>query len=84
VAATDGSRTVRAELSGRFVQAIDAAAMKAGLVGMDEYLDEWRRETRPCDGDLDRVVTDETARLEAEFTDDVLRRLVEAGGIREA
>ncbi len=39
VTATDGTRTARVELPGRFLEAIDAAAMTAGLVGSDEYLE---------------------------------------------
>ena len=39
-----GRSAVRVALSERFEQAIDRAAMKAGLAGTDDYLGEWRRE----------------------------------------
>ena len=78
--ATDGAASARQELSDRFLTAIDAAAMTAGLVGADDYLDEWRRETRPCGDDLVREVTEEAGRIEAAFTDDVLRGLISSGG----
>jgi hypothetical protein len=82
VTATDGGRTVRAELSQRFQNAIDAAAMKAGLVDSDAYLDEWRRETRACGNDLDAEVAAELERLEAAHPREELLALTRAGGIR--
>lgn len=83
VVAREGAASERAELPKRFQVAIDAAAMKAGLVGGDDYLDQWRRETRPCGADLRAEVEAEVARLEAEHPQDVLQRLVRAGGLRE-
>ena len=80
VKATDGGASARQELSERFLKAIDAAAMKAGLVGMDEYLDEWQHESRPCGDDLAREVAEEAARIETAFTDHVLRGLIRSGG----
>ena len=80
VTATDGAASARQELSDRFLKAIDAAAMTAGLIGADGYLDEWRRETRPCGDDLAHEVTEEAERIEAAFTDDVLRGLIRSGG----
>jgi hypothetical protein len=70
----------RAQLSQRFQNAIDAAAMKAGLTDSEAYLDEWRQETRPCGDDLEAEVAAEHARLEETFTRDVLLRLTRAGG----
>jgi len=78
--ATDGSASVRVALPDRFQEAIDEAAMAAGLVGSDDYLAEWRRETRECGPDLSREVDAEAARLEAAFTPDELQRVVDAGG----
>jgi hypothetical protein len=54
--------------------------MEAGLVGSDEYLAEWRRETRECGPDLERAVNDEVARLEALLPPDELARLVGSQG----
>jgi len=76
VTAADGARSARASLSDRFQLAIDDAAMQAGLVGSDEYLEEWRRETRECDADLEREVNDEAERLEAMFPPEELERLI--------
>ena len=80
VTATDGERNARAALPDRFMLAVDEAAMRLGLSGSDEYLAEWRRETRECAHDLEREVADEVARLDARFPPDLLEQLVEAGG----
>lgn len=77
---TGGS--ARAQLSDRFQKAIDAAAMKADLVDMDLYLEEWRQEARPCGDDLDAEVAAETERLEAAFDRDTLLQLTRSGGKR--
>jgi hypothetical protein len=84
VTATDGKRTARVQLTDRFQQAIDAAAMKAGLVGSAAYLDEWRRERRPCSGDLEQETTLEAERLEAAHPQDELQAIVRSGGRRPA
>jgi len=83
VTAKDGRRSARAQLADRFQEAIDAAAMRAGLIGTDAYLAEWRREARACGEDLDREVADEAAWLDSAYPDDVLERLVRQDG-REA
>jgi hypothetical protein len=80
VTAKEGRRTVRRQLDERFQEAIDAAAMRAGLIGTDAYLAEWRRETRQCDGDLEVEVEAEAERLEAAYDDGVLAALVQADG----
>ena len=82
--AKEGRRTARRQLDDRFQEAIDAAAMRAGLVGTDAYLAEWRRETRECGDDLEAEVAEEAERLSGEYTDDVLEELVRANGERAA
>jgi hypothetical protein len=69
------------QLTDRFQNAIDAAAMKAGLSEMDAYLEEWRRESRPCGDDLDGEVAAEAKRLESAFPRETLLRLTRAGGL---
>jgi hypothetical protein len=76
----DDGTTARTELSERFLKAIDAAAMTAGLVDADAYLEEWRRETRPCGDDLEAEVATEAGRLEREYTREALLTLTRAGG----
>jgi Virulence factor len=80
VTAKEGRARAARELPDRFQEAIDAAAMRAGLIGTDAYLEEWRREPRACGDDLDREVAQEAEWLEAAYTDDVLERLVRANG----
>jgi hypothetical protein len=80
VTAKGDGGSARSQLSDRFQQAIDAAAMKAGLVDMDLYLEEWRQVARPCGDDLEAEVAAEAERLEAAFAGDALRRLAGSGG----
>ena len=74
-------RTARRALPERFQEAIDRAAMRAGLAGSDDYLAQWRR-GEPIAGAADpQAEADALARrLESEFTDDVLAALVASGG----
>ena len=78
--AKEGRTTARAQLDDRFQEAIDAAAMRAGTIGTDAYLAEWRRETRPCGDDLDAEVAAEAERLSAAYPTDVLEELVRTNG----
>lgn len=82
VVARRGRESAKRELSPRFQVAIDRAAMYAGLFGTDEYLSEWTRDSRPCGEDLEAEVAIEVARLEAEFTPDLLNELAGNGGLR--
>ena len=76
-----GRISVRAKLTERFMKAIDKAAMRAGRQGSKEYLDDWRREIEPCQGDA-QTIADSTAReLEAHYSDDSLQVLVKNKGI---
>ena len=81
VTATDGAATARRELPERFQKAIDAAAMKAGLIESDAYLEGWRRETRPCGEELEGEVEAEAERLEAAYDREALLRLTRSGGL---
>ena len=80
VVAKRGREAAKRELAPRFQVAIDRAAMYAGLFGTDEYLTEWVRDSRPCGEDLEAEAEKEAARLEAEFTSDVLNELAGNGG----
>jgi hypothetical protein len=80
VTAKEGRARAAASLDPRFQEAIDSAAMRAGLIGSDTYLEEWRRESRECGADLEIEVAQEAEWLDAAYTDDVLERLVRANG----
>jgi hypothetical protein len=79
-----GRKTAKRELSPRFVQAIDACAMRVGAVETDAYLAEWRKGSpEPCSDDLEAEADTALARLESDYGRDRLRQLVDNGG-REA
>jgi hypothetical protein len=80
--APDGT-TARALLSERFQESVDAAAMVAGLIGSDDYTAQMRMDKRPCGDDLDAEVEAARAALEAEWTDEILRASIRAGGYRD-
>jgi hypothetical protein len=81
VTAKEGHMAARAQLDGRFQEAIDAAAMSAGLFDSDGYLEEWRRESRACGTDLEAEVAAEVERLEHAYSNDDLAELARAGGV---
>jgi len=83
VIAKDGRRASKVVLHPRFQVAIDRSAVKAGRRDMNAYIAEWRKEQRRCGDDLEAVAHDEATRIEAEYTNDVLKRLVANGGLTE-
>ena len=77
-----GRRTAKRPLPERFQEAIDRAAMRAGLRGTDAYLGEWRRiAAGSCEADLEAAAAAAAARLEAEYPPERLRALVANGGL---
>jgi len=78
-----GRKRHKQVLDDRFAVAIDRAAMRAGKGSSNLYLDEWRRESRPCEGAIEEAVKAEVFRLEALFPDDVLEATAKAGGVVE-
>ena len=77
-----GRKREKVQLSARFQEAIDRAAMRAGKGGSDAYLSEWRRETSRVESDADlREIAEQIAgRFEAEISDDALRALIKNHG----
>lgn len=66
--AYEGSRPVSQALSDRFQVEIDRIAMKEGLVGTDEYLDQWQwSEMQERPGTAREVLEEVAAELEAHF-----------------
>jgi hypothetical protein len=77
-----GRETSKVQLSSRFQEAVDRAAMRAGRGSSDAYLADWKRSPpRQCSDDLAAEVAAEAARIEAEYTDERLERLVKSKGI---
>ena len=83
VVVREGRITARVQLTSRFQEAIDMAATRVGLIGTDDYLDEWHRETRPCGDDLDEEAAAEAERLEQAYPDATLDTLARSGGLTE-
>ncbi len=84
VLAKAGRANARRELTPRFQDAIDRAAMKCGARDTDAYLEGWRKGTpEPCGGDLEAVVEAAAARLEQEFDAERLKRLINSGGTED-
>jgi len=75
-----GRGSFKRELEGRFQEAIDRAAMRAGRGSSDAYLEDWRRETEAVDGDLETLVEARAQALEARFSAELLERTVKRGG----
>ena len=77
-----GRETAKVQLSSRFQEAVDRAAMRAGRGASDAYLADWRRsEARPCSDDIHAEAAAEAARIEARFTDLQLEELIRSKGL---
>lgn len=80
-----GRETAKVQLSARFQEAVDRAAMRAGKGSSDAYLADWKRSApQPCGEDLQAEAAAEAARIEAAFTDEALEELIRAKGLRAA
>jgi len=76
-----GRQSAKRELPLRFTEAIDRAAMRAGAHGTDDYLAAWRRgDPQPCGDDLEAEAEAASQRLQVEYDDPRLKRLVDAHG----
>ena len=77
-----GRDTAKVQLSARFQEAVDRAAMRAGKGSSEAYLADWKRsEPRPCGEDLQAEAAAEAARLESRFSDEDLEKLIRAKGL---
>ena len=76
-----GRRGAKKQLTERFEQAIDRAAMKVNAKDADAYLAEWRKATPvSMEGDPADLVASEAARLEEEYDADRLKTLIANDG----
>ena len=77
-----GRETSKVQLSARFQEAVDRAAMRAGRGSSDAYLADWKRSPpRPCGEDVAAEVAAEAARIEASYSDERLERLIKSKGV---
>jgi hypothetical protein len=80
-----GREAAKVQLSHRFQEAVDRAAMRAGKGSSDAYLADWARSApRPCGEDLQAEAAAEAARIEARFTDEDLEKLIRTKGVDAA
>jgi hypothetical protein len=82
LARSEKGASARALLPDRFQEAVDAAAMVAGLIGSDDYTEQMRMDARACGDDLQHEVDAETVRILSEWDDDLLRATIRSGGVR--
>jgi len=76
-----GRENFKRELPPRFAKAIDKAAMRAGRGTSQAYLDDWRRESEEVSGEIEPLVLERVALLESRFPQELLDRVVHAGGL---
>jgi hypothetical protein len=81
VIAREGRRTERRVLDKRFQFAVDKAAMNSGKKAYGDYIEEMRRDEKPCGDDLVAEADMEVARIEAAYTKEVLHALIASGGV---
>jgi hypothetical protein len=81
VIAKDRRQAHKIVLHPRFQVAIDKAAVKAGRKSFNEYIEDWRRDARPCGDDLKAEAEAEAQRLEHAYPPKALARLIAAGGV---
>jgi Virulence factor len=77
----EGRRQSKQVLHPRFQVAIDKAAARAGKSAYNDYIEEWRRESKPCGDDLEAAVTAEVERIDVEYTKHRLAELILSGGV---
>ena len=82
VVVKQGRTSAKVQLSKRFMEAIDKAAMRAGRQGSKEYLEDWRREIETCQGDLKTVANTIAQELEQKYSDDILKAMVKNKGLK--
>ena len=82
VVVKQGRTSAKVQLSKRFMEAIDKAAMRAGRQGSKAYLEDWRREIETCQGDLKTVANTIAQELEQKYSDDILKAMVKNKGLK--
>ena len=80
VKARHGRERASAALPDRFMISVDAAATRAGRTSTDDYIAEWREETRSCDADLHSEVQAEARRITESYPSELIRGYVRNNG----
>ena len=82
VVVKEGRTKAKTQLSKRFMVAIDRSAMRAGRQGSAEYLEDWRREIKTCQGDPQTIAETAAKELEDFYSDEVLKILIKNKGLK--
>ncbi|MGY8996876.1 MAG: virulence factor [Alphaproteobacteria bacterium] len=83
VIAKAGRTTAKRVLPERFEKSIDQSAMHAKMRDTDSYLEHWRRgDPADCGDDLEAEADALAAKIDAEFTDEVLGGYIRNGGLK--
>jgi uncharacterized protein (DUF111 family) len=79
-----GREKYKKQLDPKFEAAIDRAAMRAGKGSSDAYISEWIRETKRLEdfSEPSKLLETQVQQLELEFSDEILERMIKAGGIK--
>lgn len=84
VKAKIGRKRLSRPLPDRFMEAIDAAAMKTGDTNTDQYLADWRQsEMFDIEGDPQECLERAALKLEEEFPRERLIAMAKNGGLEE-
>jgi hypothetical protein len=78
----DAGRSARRLLPERFQEAVDAAAMVAGLIGSDDYTEQMAMERSDVSDDLEAEAQAAEDAVLQEWTEDVLKVAIRAGGYK--
>ena len=77
-----GRETGKVQLSHRFQEAVDRAAMRAGKASAGDYLADWKRsDPKECGDDIQAEANAEAARIEAMYSDDDILPIIRAHGV---
>ena len=80
VNAQEGRDRHQVVLAGKFQRAIDRAKRKAKIYTADEDVAQWRRESRPIEGDLAAAARPRPTAIESEYRHERLGLLAYYGG----
>ena len=84
VIAKRGREVAKIQLTDRFQEAVDRAAMRAGKGSSDAYLADWQRSAPvACADDLEAAAKAAAEEIEARYSDEDLERIIRSKGVDE-
>jgi len=79
----DSGGSARRLLPDRFQEAVDAAAMVAGLIGSDDYTEQMKMDRSQVGDDLEAEATAAEQAVLNEWSEDQLKVAIRAGGYQD-